>query len=1168
MLSSFTRQAASFAALFSVHPHAFWSLALCIVAAVLAWPAKMHAQNTPAAQAQANAETITTLAVGKPIERELAGGQSHAYQITLAAGQYLNVVVEQRGIDVAVALFEPDSKKLIEVDSPNGDQGPEPVKWVVEMPGLHRLEVRSLENDARPGRYEVKLVELRAATGRDRDLAEADKLSKVAEGLRRTRQYDQAIQLVERALALREKAHGAEHPDVADSLDNLAWLYDYKGDYTRSESLYLRALAINEKILGAEHPGTASSLNNLASLYQAKGDYTRAEPLFQRALAIREKIHGVDDPSTVIALGNLAAIYQVRGDYTRAEPLSRRALAIREKSFGAEHRDTALSITTLAALYQAKGDYTQAEPLFRRALAIYEKVSGAEHSETAASLNNLAYLYYFKGDYTRAEPLYRRSLAIHEKVFGADHLRTAISLNNLANLLREKGDYTQAETLFRRALAIREKAIGAEHPDTATSLNNLASFLRDKGDYERAEPLYQRALAIREKVFGPEHPSTAQLLNNLANLHHANGGYARAEPLHRQALALREKALGAEHPETANSLNNLANLHRARGEHAQAEPLYRRALAIREKALGDGHPDTAASLNNLARLYEATGDVSRAVNFRARAQAIEERNISLNLATGSERQKLAYLKTLAEMSAYSVRLHVRLAPADQTARELALTAILQRKGRVIEALNDGLEVLRRRASPQDRALLDQLKGERAQLAKVVLGGPQRVSAAEHRQTINQLEERVEKLEAEIGSRSLEFRALSQPITIAAVQAAIPPDAALVDLYRHDYKESRYVAYVLRQRGEAQWVDLGDAEAIEQAIDKLRQALRDAKRQDVRQLARKVEQIVMRPVRALLSEKERLLISPDGALNLIPFAALVDENGRYLANRYSFTYLTSGRDLLRLQVKQQGGSDAAVFADPAFDETLGEDLAAGRDIKPSYDSQQPAPPSFDFTKAHFSRLQGTADEALALRRMMPDAKVLIRDQATESAIKQVNRPRILHVATHGFFLRDQEVKTGGGRGEPPPDIPGRVENPLLRSGLAMAGANLRKSGEEDGILTAMEAAGLDLWGTKLVALSACDTGVGEVKNGEGVYGLRRALVLAGSESQVMSLWPVSDLGTRDLMVNYYKRLLRGEGRGEALRQVQLQMLKSKTRSHPYYWASFIQSGEWANLEGRR
>jgi CHAT domain-containing protein len=186
--------------------------------------------------------------------------------------------------------------------------------------------------------------------------------------------------------------------------------------------------------------------------------------------------------------------------------------------------------------------------------------------------------------------------------------------------------------------------------------------------------------------------------------------------------------------------------------------------------------------------------------------------------------------------------------------------------------------------------------------------------------------------------------------------------------------------------------------------------------------------------------------------------------------------------------------------------------------------------------------------------------------------------VLHIATHGFFLRDQEAPPVDTRGGPDGDqlrIPAtlnkwaaKVENPLLRSGLALAGANERRSGDDDGVLTAMEAASLDLWGTRLVVLSACNTGLGEVRNWEGVYGLRRALVLAGSETQVMSLWPVLDKQTRRLMVGYYRRLLKGEGRSEALRQVQLEMLKDAKLRRPYYWASFIQAGEWANLDGRR
>ena len=229
---------------------------------------------------------------------------------------------------------------------------------------------------------------------------------------------------------------------------------------------------------------------------------------------------------------------------------------------------------------------------------------------------------------------------------------------------------------------------------------------------------------------------------------------------------------------------------------------------------------------------------------------------------------------------------------------------------------------------------------------------------------------------------------------------------------------------------------------------------------------------------------------------------------------------------------------------------------------------------NLSDVYFAPLPGTAQEARAIHSLFPEAEVLTGPRATVDRLKQTDAPNILHIATHGFFLEDpgsnspQDVKKAAQNGARQTQGGVKIENSLLRSGLALAGANLNKGSKDEGILTALEASSLNLWGTKLVTLSACDTGVGEVRNGEGVYGLRRSFFLAGTETLVMSLWPVSDRVTREMMTAYYTGLKHGLGRGEALRQAQLTMLKRKDRKHPYYWASFIQSGEWANLDGRR
>jgi CHAT domain-containing protein len=335
---------------------------------------------------------------------------------------------------------------------------------------------------------------------------------------------------------------------------------------------------------------------------------------------------------------------------------------------------------------------------------------------------------------------------------------------------------------------------------------------------------------------------------------------------------------------------------------------------------------------------------------------------------------------------------------------------------------------------------------------------------------------------------------------------------------------------------------------------------------------------MQPIRPLLGDAIHLLISPDGAINLIPVEALVDEHSRYLVERYSFTYLTSGRDLLRLETARARGSAPVVLANPSFGEPASSLATRGGAAKPpgnrvngrsTHRRLQSTITASDLSDIYFAPVAGTALEAEAITSFFPDARLLTRSQATESSLKQLVAPRILHIATHGFFLGERRGEPGAGR-DPTRAISAaaKIENPLLRSGLALAGANQRRSGEEDGILTALEASGLDLWGTRLVTLSACDTGIGEVKTGEGVYGLRRAFVLAGTESMVMSLWPVSDSVTRELMIAYYRKIKEGVGRGKALRRTQLEMLQTRNRRHPFYWASFIQFGEWANLEGKR
>nr|NCR69258.1 CHAT domain-containing protein [Microcystis aeruginosa LL11-07] len=633
---------------------------------------------------------------------------------------------------------------------------------------------------------------------------------------------------------------------------------------------------------------------------------------------------------------------------------------------------------------------------------------------------------------------------------------------------------------------------------------------------------------------------------NLAELYRVQGRYSEAEPLYKQALAIWKQQLGDNHPDTASSLNNLALLYESQGRYSEAEPLYKQALAIWKQQLGDNHPNTATSLNNLALLYQSQDDIPQAINYRTQALAVQEYNLSENLKMGDDKQKQDYMAKVLGTTYWVISLNLQAAPNNPQATRLALKTILERKGRILDVSTNSLQILRQRTDDlESQRLLTQLIEVRTQLSNLTFKKPEDFPSPEiYRQQLNEVTAKAKEIEDKIGRRSAEFRSLSQPITLEGIQKLIPADAALVEIVRYQpynpkndsLGNPRYAVYILYPNGDIKAKDLGEAKPIDDKLIYFRDNLADAETRlpQLQKSARQLDETLMQPIRQLLGDTKTILLSPDAGLNLIPFEALVDENNQYLVENYHITYLTSGRDLLRLKDKFASQQSPLIVADPFYGKA-GEKVALTRSI--------------DLSEFTFSGLPGTEQEAKAIKNILPQATVLTGSQATENAVKQAKKPNILHIATHGFFKPERNV----------------IENPLLRSGLVLAGVKIGQSAGDDGVLTALETTNLNLVGTKLVVLSACDTGKGDINIGQGVYGLRRALVIAGSESQLISLWKVSDDATKDLMVAYYGRLQKGERRSEALRQIQLGMLKSEKQKHPFFWASFIPSGDATSMK---
>ncbi|OQY98180.1 MAG: hypothetical protein B6D35_12695, partial [Candidatus Brocadia sp. UTAMX2] len=650
-----------------------------------------------------------------------------------------------------------------------------------------------------------------------------------------------------------------------------------------------------------------------------------------------------------------------------------------------------------------------------------------------------------------------------------------------------------------------------------------------------------------------DHPQTATSLNNLAGFYHRMNDYARVKPCYLRALKIREKELGPDHPQTAVSLNNLAALYSNMGDYAKAEPLYQRALKICEKALGPDHPQTAKNLNNLKWLFFDLNKKQSALDIARKAQKAQLKTLNNILSFTSEQQRLSYQETL---NPYSLFASMGSAP------DIAL-AILRYKGIVLDSLLEDRLVAETSEDPEHRAMIEQIRSRKQRLTQLLLEIPKDVSeqalkkrAAEREQLSREAEQLEGDLARHVAGLGRARRALS--LTVEQVQKAIPEHAVMLEFLHYDHYlgkntwEGRYGAVIIPPTGEPRWVILGKAQDIDKMIGLYQRQVRN--KTDEKFFAALLGSLyrqVWAPVEPSLPEGTRdIIISPDGALNFISFATLLTPDDQFLGQRYGIRYVASGRDLLR-ETAPSPVDQMTMFTNPVF---------AGKGIIASGGTStvRVALRSLEMRDLQTIRLEplpGTAKERAFLqaraRKWKWPIAVFEKHKATEAQLYATRSPRILHLATHGFFL-SEDKKEGGERREGFGVMGGEeqrrviLQNPMHRSGFALAGAqdtlDAWKRGDmpdtgNDGIVTAEEVGGLKLGETQLVVLSACDTGVGESRSGEGVLGLRRGFIQAGAQHLMMTLWPVTDEITPEIMVDFYHAFQKSNNAPQALVDVQ-------------------------------
>jgi tetratricopeptide (TPR) repeat protein len=1004
-------------------------------------------------------------------------------------------------------------------------------------------------------------------------------------------QYSQAEKILLEVLESWCQTKGQNSFDSAPVLHNLAENYHAMGNFNKAIEIQQQALKIWRRELGETHPHIAISLQNLANYYQELENYQDAEILLKQSINVHRQVLGDSNPNLAKNLNNLGYLNHSKGNYASAESFYYQSLEITRQVSGESHRDFAVCLNSIATLYLEIGKYEAAIPLCQKMTEIFRQSLGQNHPDLASSLHNFASLYEALGRYDKAKSLHLQSLEIRRRSLPENHPDIAGSLNALGDLYRLTNNYEDAIKFFLEAGDIRHNALGEDHTDFAESLNNLAVVSGEMGKYDDAERYYTQALNIIDRVLGKNNSSYAKILGNLGGLYVEMGDNIAAELRLQWALKTARSVYGENHPEYAFKLHNLAEFYRIIGNYVAAESRLRESLKIQTQSAAN-HPNTAIFLNKLAKLCVATGREVEALNLMQQQVAIDNQIMGQILFVSSERQRLAYLTKIQANISDFLSLVLQYFPNSPANVGKALELVWQRKGIGAEASVTQREAILGERYAQNLELTEKFREFttwRMQIARKTLAGLGEDETLESYQNLlTQWNERKEQLEVELAQQIPEIRLERQlrRVDLQSVAATLPKKSILIEFIRfkvYDFQavfvegqpEFRYLALILPAGApeNVQAIDLGKADTIDNLLAQFRASIID--RTENRDLdlgsinfsagtnhpsGVELRKILFDPLLDAIGDCRRLFLAPDGNLALLPFEVLPLENDRCLIDEYQFSYLSTGRDLMRFKIGSGGCStEPLVMADPDFNFSLQTKSATDAgDVSPGRQSRDLQP-----SRLSFRNLPGTRLEGEKIANLL-GVKPLLGNQALESYLKTCRSPRILHLATHGFFLQDQTPALNRDVSIDPDRLCAQnLENPLLRSGLALAGANtwLQRGqlplAAEDGILTAEDVTGINLVDTELVVLSACQTGLGQVQAGEGVFGLRRSFTVAGAKTLVMSLWKVSDLETQELITDFYHRLLMGQPCAEALRDAQLTM-KNK-HPEPFYWGAFICQG---------
>ncbi len=973
----------------------------------------------------------------------------------------------------------------------------------------------------------------------------------------------------------------------ARSLDRLGFFQYTSGDLKPGEAALRQALETRRSKVGEDTLDYAESANDLALLCRDTDQLSEGRKLAERSVAIRSRLLGPHDLLVAESLNTLGGIIAFQGEYDLAIARMEEALTIHESQSPPQlNEEFGTLCINLAGTYQRAGKYSQSEAMFEKGLNVLRVKPGVNHPAYSASLVGYAYLQADLGHYSIAEKLYDESGKLLREQLGEQHPAYASYLNNRAALYAAIGNVSLAEADYRKSLEIKRKLFSPDSLTIGASLRNLAKLVYGRNRAE-GEKLFQEDTDLYARNPKPPAFDFTSALLGLAEAQRDRGDLNAAHATLQHARDVVVNGLSVKHPLYAAVLRDLGMVHAAAHEFSQAEDYLRQAIAIVEETHGENHPDLAQYLERLAQVYEDAGDYASAEPLFRRSLGISNRTLADMLTIGSERSRGAVLANLEDPIPRLIEFQNKARTLE--ARALAFEAVASRKGRVLDSVHDWAETLRNNADVNLRHRFQERESilgceasftlalgyrdlKPAVVGSCALNGTEfegryerllhdlRTNWTDARgkqalEAVRVLRQRIDTIEADLSREIPQFESNLRPTNVQEIRAHLAGDEALIEFVE---TRQRYSAFVVTP-SELHWIDLGPAAPIDLAVRDLFAAANDwsvaLARQEKRtadaaeqtaQDALKILSARLQPAIPTRQAIHRLRVAPDGMLNLVPFAALSDSRGHYLVEQFEVGYLGAARDLAVPQ--GAAGHGPIIIA-----------------VSPGAEAKQPgnALTKSPFSTDRLERLKDAVAEAHDVQRWLPRAELLGEHEATELRIKQLHQPALLHIVGHGIVGGNEDCRSSLSN-------PGRAGcdltllDPAARvmslSAIVLEEAYGRGGdSKQDGMLTALELQALDLQSMEMLVLSQCRMADGVPSSGEGVFGMRRAAAIAGVKTFVAPLWKINDAAERKLMDRFYRELSLGKGRAQALRQAQLELLKTPATASFLVWAPVILSG---------